>query len=154
MKNKGISEIIELAKQYKICNEWYLKMKSNPSWENLCKMYFKGSDWSEERDFPPLEIVRKYKDEVRPFGLLSDEIHNDLLSSCYEIDDIKRIALFGNSDASISVGGYEVVQIIVRHNSRLKIKATENAIVMVDILDSANVDIEKLDKAKIIIYKK
>nr|DAY16239.1 MAG TPA: hypothetical protein [Caudoviricetes sp.] len=141
-----MNDIIEHAKAQGLCNEWYEQMKAKPTLKNLCEMYFKGDDWAKEHDFPKLKDLRKYRDEIMQYGLYTD--------FSGRLENINRLAVFGDSNVELEYNNFEVAQIIIRHNSRAKIIARDYAILTVDVLDNAQVEVEELDNAKIRIYRK
>lgn len=145
--------LIKTAKQNGLCKEWLLRMKRKPTLENLCKMYFLGSDWAIEKNFPPLEFARKYKNESRKFGIYTD-ITKDTLFPKYHIKKIVRMAFLGNSEAEVTFEKYEVAQIIVRHNSKVKIIAKDFANISVIQLDNAVLEQEIQGNATISIFNK
>ena len=141
-----MNDIIEQARVLGLCNEWYEKMKANPTLKNLCEMYFRGDDWAKEHDFPKLGDLRKYRDEIMQYGLYTD--------FSGRLENISQLAVFGDSNVELEYNNFEVAQIIIRHNSRAKIIARDYAILTVDVLDNAQVEVEELGNAKIRIYRK
>lgn len=141
-----MKDIIQQAKDLSICQEWHEKMQKNPTMEYFCDMYFKGDDWAMEKDYPTLELLEKYKGQTEEFGLYKDFEG--------ELKNRERLALFGNSNATIEYDGFIVAKLNIRHNSKVKIIAREYAIVSVNVLDNAEVEVEKHDKARVLIYKK
>lgn len=139
-----MKEIIQQARALDLCDEWYNNMLNNPSLENLCDMYFRGDDWSMEKDFPNLELLRKYNSQIQQYGLFTD--HKGIL------ENIPRLAIFGNSDVEIKYTDFAVGQVIVRHNSKVKITASGQAKIFVTILDNAKVEFEEKDSAIVKIY--
>lgn len=137
-------EIAIEAKKYGLCAEWYRKMLAVTTYKQLAEMYFDGDDWSMEKDFPSLSILRQHKGAVLPYGLVVD--------STEKFENNFRIAFFGNSESEISYSDYAVGNVIVRHQSKVKIKAYGNAKVFVNLIDEARVEIETSENAKVIIY--
>ena len=137
-------EIALDAKKNGLCAEWYRKMLSVTTYKQLAEMYFDGDDWSMEKDFPNLSILRKHKGAILPYGLVVD--------STEKFENNFRIAFFGNSESEISYSDYAVGNVIVRHQSNVKIKASGNAKVFVNLIDEARVEIEATENAEVIIY--
>ena len=132
------------AKKYGLCAEWYRKMLAVTTYKQLAEMYFDGDDWSMEKDFPSLSLLRKHKGAFLPYGLVVD--------STEKFQNNFRIAFFGNSESEISYSDYAVGNVIVRHQSKVKIKASGNAKVFVNLIDEARVEIEATENAEVIIY--
>lgn len=141
-----MNEVIERAKTLGLCDEWYEEMKNTPTIERFCDMYFRGDDWAKENDFPQLDLLQKYKDQTAKYGLKTD----------FEgkLENLERVAFFGNSKAEIEYTGFVVAKIIARHQTRLKITARNYAIVYVDVLDDAQVEINENDNAQVKIFRK
>lgn len=132
------------AKKYGLCAEWYKTMLAVTTYKQLAEMYFDGDDWSMEKDFPSLSILRKHKGAILSYGLVVD--------STEKFENNFRIAFFGNSESEISYSDYAVGNVIVRHQSNVKIKAKGNAKVFVNLIDEARVEIEATENAEVIIY--
>ena len=137
-------EIALEAKKYGLCAEWYKKMLAVTTYKQLAEMYFDGDDWSMEKDFPSLSILRKHKGSILPYGLVVD--------STEKFENNFRIVFFGNSETEISYSDYAVGNVIVRHQSKVKIKASGSSKVFVNLIDEARVEIEATENAEVIVY--
>lgn len=109
----------------------------------LANIYFRGDDWAMEHDFPSVKLLKKYAG-VADYGLITDA------SGKYV--NKHRLAFFGNSDVELEYNGYGVGNIIVRHNSQAKIRVKDGAVLFVNLLDNATVQIECTEDAKFIVY--
>lgn len=138
-------EIALQAKKYELCQPWFKEMMRVTQYQELARMYFKGDDWSMKNDFPSVALLRQHKGAIAPYGLLVD-----FVGEC--TDKAERIAFFGNSDASLEISDYSVCKITVRHNSILRLKVKGNAIVYVNALDFAKLDIEASASARVVVY--
>ena len=138
-------EIALEAKKKNICKEWFSEMTKQSDIKKLCEMYFKGDDWSMKNDFPSLDILRKFKGNSDQFGLHTD--FNGLLK------DKKNTALFGESEVTIDYSGYFAGTLIIRHDSKAKIQISENAYLVINLLDNAFVEIEATDHAKVHVFQ-
>ena len=137
-------EIALEAKKYGLCAEWYKKMLAVTNYKQLADMYFDGDDWSMEKDFPSLSLLRQHKGAILPYGLVVD--------STEKFENNFRIAFFGNSESEISYSDYAVGNVIVRHQSKVKIKASGNSKVFINLLDAAEVEVIATDETEVIIY--
>lgn len=135
MKNKAI---YKLAKKKGICKEWAEKIK-NASEKQLAQMFFDGSDWAFENDFPTRELLEAHPNAM-DYGL-----HLDAEKGKYK--GVERLAFFGNSHANLIYDDFEVAEVYARHNSEIEIKASDNTIVFVSVEDNASVHVECTDKA-------
>lgn len=127
-----------------LCKEWQEKMKADLSLKNLCEMYFDGDDWAMENDFPNLETMRNFKGITEVYGLFTDYVGLPNMLS--------KMAFFGDSDVKLNYGGFSVSQLVFRHNSKAKITASENAVVIINLLDSAELEIEAIETARVEIF--
>ncbi|KUY28012.1 hypothetical protein ATB96_19445 [Elizabethkingia ursingii] len=112
--------------------------------KEYCEMFFKGSDWAMEKDFPSLGLLRKYK-TTSHYGLYTD--------AKVKKENAKQIAFFGESDAELEYNEYNVGDVYIRHKSNVKIIAKDNSIVYVTIADGATVEIEAKENAKVTVYQ-
>ena len=136
-------EIALEAKRKGICKEWYNMLMNVTQHSQLANIYFRGDDWAMEYDFPSVELLKKYAG-VAAYGLITDG------SGKYV--NKHRLAFFGNSDVELEYNGYGVGNIIVRHNSQAKIRVKDEAVLFVNLLDNATVQIECTEDAKVIVY--
>lgn len=140
-----IDDVINQAKNLGVCNEWFQHMKQSPNIMTLCQMFFNGEDWALENNFPTPEILRCFP-EAKQHGLLVDVE--------YRGEAPQRIAFFGESVAELTAGGYNVSEIILRQNSKLKIKATGFAKVFITALDNSQIEAKAIDSARIVVLNK
>ena len=75
-----------------------------------------------------------------------------MVDSTEKFENNFRIAFFGNSESEISYSDYAVGNVIVRHQSTVKIKASGNATVFVNLIDETREEIEATENAIVIIY--
>ena len=137
-------EIALEAKKFGLCAEWYKRMLAVTNYQQLAQMYFDGDDWSMEKDFPGLELLRKHKGALFQEGMIVD--------SKEKFENNFRIAFFGNCDSEITYSDYSVGNVIVRHQSKVKIIAKENSKVFVNVMDNAEICVIATQNAEVIIY--
>lgn len=140
-------EIALEAKKSNICSEYFSDMAKQSNIAPLCEMYFKGSDWAMENDFPKLDILRKFKGNSEQYGIFTDYVGQLSMLSV-----LNRKAFFGNSRVRIDAKSFSVSEIYIRHNSLVNIFASENAIMVINILDDAKVKIYCTDEADVKIF--
>ena len=139
-----LQEIYKQATENNICKEWQEKMKADLSFKNLCEMYFNGDDWSMEKNFPNVETLRNFKGKIEAYGLFTDYVGMPNILS--------KMAFFGDSDVKLNYDGFSVSQLILRHSAKAKITASEYAIVILNILDNAEVEIEAIDNSRVEVF--
>ena len=138
-------EIALEAKKFGLCAEWYKSMLAVTTYQQLAQMYFDGDDWSMEKDFPSIELLRKHKGALFQEGMIVD--------SKEKFENNFRIAFFGNCDSEITYSDYSVGNIIVRHQSKVKISAFGSSKVFINLLDEAEIEVEAIEKSEVIIYQ-
>lgn len=146
MDNNLFKKIADESLKLGICDKWYNLIKGSQNMEFVAKLFFLGSDWSMENNFPNLELAREIKHLIEPYNILVDfdkQIHH-----LYD-----EMALIGNSNIEVKHSGFEVVNYYVRDNSILKLKASENCIINITATGNSIIFTESIDNAKINIYK-
>jgi len=138
-------EIALEAKKFGLCAEWYKSMLAVTTYQQLAQMYFDGDDWSMEKDFPSIELLRKHSGAIFPYGMIVDSVSE-------KFENNFRIAFFGNCDSEITYNNYSVGNVIVRHQSKVKIIAKENSKVFVNVMDNAEICVIATQDAEVIIY--
>ena len=121
-------------------------MLQDGSVQQLCEMWFDGSDWSTENNFPDLSVLRKFRGETEVYGLFTD--HSGT------VKPLNRMAFFGESDVVITIKNYAVCQIFIRGKSKVRIISDETAFVEVNMYDSAKLVHDDRCRINIFQYKK
>lgn len=137
-------EIYIRAKKVGMSQSCKDNMRSDMSVDNLCKMFFNEDNWSMENDFPSLDILREFKGQSEQHGLYTDfpgKSVNELQS-----------AYFGTSKVLLGYNMFNVGKVILRHETKAKIIAKDHAIVIVNLLDNAELEIECYDKASVSVF--
>ena len=141
-----MNDIIEKAKALNICNEWHEKMLKHQDMKYFCEMYFKGDDWAMEHDFPTLPLLQKYKGQTEENGLYLDYKGT--------IKNKSHLAFFGTSEIVLEYDNFAVGLVNIRHDSKAKIIAKDHAIITINVLDNAQIEIEQDPMAKVFVYRK
>ena len=136
-------DVIKLATEKGICKPWREDM-AKATMKEYCEMFFKGSDWAMEKDFPSLGLLRKYK-TTSHYGLYTD--------AKVKKGNAEQIAFFGESESELEYDEHHIGEIYIRHKSNIKILAKDNSIVYVTIADGATVEIEAEENAKVTVYQ-
>lgn len=137
-------EIYKSAKQIGLSASCKERMSSDLSVKNLCEMYFDGDDWSMENDFPKVEILREFKGKSEVFGLFTDFVGMP--------NNLPKAAFFGSSNIQLIYNEFSVSQLVLRHQTKAKIKASEYAIVVINLLDDAELEIECIENARVEVF--
>lgn len=138
------NEIYKMAKSVGMSANCKDRMSSDLSIKNLCEMYFAGDDWSMKNDFPKLDVLREFTGKSEAYGLFTDYVGMP--------NNLEKAAFFGNSNIQMIYNGFTVSQLILRHKTKAKIKVADHAILIVNILDSAELEIESIDGSRAEIF--
>ncbi|KGO08523.1 hypothetical protein I6H88_13935 [Elizabethkingia bruuniana] len=136
-------DIIKLATEKGICKPWREDM-AKATMKDFCEMFFKGSDWAMENDFPSLGLLRKYKTTFL-YGLYTD--------AKVKKKNIRQIAFFGESESELEYSEYNIGEIYIRHKSNVKIIAKDNCFLIITIADGATVEIEAEENTKVTFFQ-
>lgn len=102
--------------------------------EALMETYFYFIKACTQKDFPKLDFLREYfGTQVAPYGGYIDAIGEQIAH--------KKNVLLGDSNVTMQVGGYSIVNCWVRHNSILQIHATDHCHLHIDCFDNAQVQV-------------
>jgi hypothetical protein len=132
-----------------LCDEWQKKITKKSGIKRLSELFIRGIDFCISEDFPTLEFMREnFKGKCEKHGIFIDhEIK-------YE-ENFPHMVLNGDSKASLMYDQYNVSQLYVRHNSKVKIVVKDHAILTIDAFDDSKIEIETLSngcKAIINLY--
>lgn len=142
-------ELAAEARKAKICKPSLADISKADDIKPLCEMYFKGSDWSMEKDFPSLETLRKFKGESDVHGL-----HTDFKGTVGFVSGTQQnAAFFGKTDAQLDCAPFTVGEVVIRHDSKVKITAKENVILVVNLLDNGFVEVEAGENCNVTVFQ-
>ena len=137
------------ARKAKLCKPWLAEMTKAEDIKPLCEMYFKGDDWAMEKDFPSLATLRKFKGESDAHGLYTDFKGTVGFVSGTQ----QNAAFFGKSDAQMDCAPFTVGEVVIRHDSKVKMTAKENVFLVVNLLDNGFVEVEAGDNSKVTVFQ-
>lgn len=130
----------------KMSRECHSEIKKYSSYDQMCSKYYADDSWAIANDFPNVNLLRQhFKGHAENYGFYVD-FKGEIVAR-------SRLAVFGDSAAEAIFEDYSVSVLIVRHNSKMKIKAIDNAFLMINVLDSASVEIEAENSSKVIVYQ-
>lgn len=138
-------ELTQEAKTKDLCNDGLEKLRTM-NLEDLKEFYFTGSDWSLGNDFPSMGILKNFPSEARHAGFVFDETKTLRLSSGHH-----RIPVF-NSKIEIYLSLFATAEIIARHNAEVKVYASDESLVFIDVLDNTRLEVDLSDNAKATVY--
>lgn len=87
-----------------------------------------------KKDFPSLEFMRSYMGaEAAKYG--------GFIDTTGEVEPLRRNAFIGCCDASFTSSQYNIHLCWVRHNSKLKVVATDHSHLHIDCFDNSSVEV-------------
>lgn len=136
--------ILLKATQAGICNEWALKIAEAGSVNDLLEMYTSGIDFCLKNDFPSnTDLKRLAGDRLPDHGIYID--------SQVALQDVPFTVLLGACSGDISIGGYSVSQVFIKHQSSARVIVTGNAFVIIDCFDSGQLSLTAAGYCKVLI---
>lgn len=136
MTNKDI--FIKEAKKAKICSEGLQALISSDNAIELLDIFFEGSDWAIENNYPSIDLAKENKDFLHEIGFYVD--YEGIIT--HDDTQLLRSVIYGNSTVDLELSGYSVTEILVRHKSKISVHASDNAFVVIYMADQASADIE------------
>ena len=102
--------------------------------QRLIDLYIRGIDFCIKHDYPTLDFIREnFKGKCEPYGVWVDE-------RVY-LRNVDRLVLEGDCTGEIEYDGFSVSRLFLRHNSTIKVKASQYAIVTIESFDSSHLDL-------------
>jgi hypothetical protein len=134
------------AKKKGICRSWFEEMKDLTDKKKLVAIYLRGIDFCLANDYPDNDYIRhNFRGVMEPMGVHLDE-HVSL-------SDPRKAVLLGDCKGSISIKGYAVSEIFLKHASEVTIKAEGHSFVMIDMFDNTKLLVIASDDAKICVNR-
>lgn len=100
----------------------------------LVEAYFYYIKECVKKDFPSLSFMRNYMGaEAANYGGFIDVVG--------EVEPMRRNAFVGDCDASFTSSQYNIHLCWVRHNSRLKVVATDHSHLHIDCFENSSVEV-------------
>ncbi|RHR75538.1 hypothetical protein DWW69_09620 [Bacteroides sp. AF16-49] len=142
--NKLREELLARAIKAEACKDGITDLSQATTKEEIAQCFIEYLDFCLAKDYPDNTFLKRYlRKELENIGIYIDR---DI-----SFKNRQRTVLLGDCRANMLFDGYTVSRIWVKHTSRLSISACKNAIVMIDALDTANVDISTSDDSVVIV---
>jgi hypothetical protein len=136
-------ELLEGALAAQGCEDGMAQLGEAMDKEEMLQCFIDRVDFCLAKDFPTKEFLKEHFGEV----LHKKRIYAD---ERVEIRGGNAI-LLGSCEAVCDLEGYAVSRLYVKHDTRMEIRARDNAFVMVDVLDDAEVEVHCKDEAKVVV---
>lgn len=122
------------------------KSEGVSDWKSLVWLFFtpQGREFCEKHNFPSIEMFREMKGEISRHNVFVDA--GNIV--CANRADI---ALVGNTSAELTYSGVECThKVVLMHGAKVRIKASNYAVVLIVNIGGCEVEIEKDETAVIL----
>ena len=123
----------EMARSQGLCDQWYSEWSDDSTIDECLDRYVRGFDFVQEKDYPPLDFIRKNFDKelLHKHNIyIDEEVKIDFAKSGYYI-------FLGDCTGSIESSGFCAVTIYLRHNSKINVISKSAARVFVTFYDQS-----------------
>ena len=140
-------ELREQAIHLGLCGDWQKSWRKDWSREKMVERMYKGLDFCLKHHYPSNEYILKH------FDLAFRRRHNVFVDDKYSVNNPKESLILGTSDMIVRYNTWNHGIIHVRDNSKTKLIARNFSFVIVHLYERATVDVEQLDKARVVLVK-
>ena len=126
-----------------MCEKGQTGLLNSSSLDDLITEYWHGIDFCLAKDYPRMRTMKRFQNEFRKHHVYVDESVN--------IENAEKSAFIGQCYGTLVANGYSVCRVYVKHSSKINIKASGNAYVMIDALNTSDVIVECTESAKVIV---
>lgn len=135
------------AKNKGICEEWHEKLRSTKDIKLLADMYFKGIDFCLSNEFPSNEFIKNnFKGKIEQYGIFLDEKNISL-------ENKRKFVALGSCTGIVKYNGFSVSELFVKHDSVIEILSSGNSFVVIDVFDSAKINVESSGTSRVCINR-
>lgn len=138
------------ARNLGLCDEWFSKWEPTCSQQELIDKYIKGLDFAIKHDFPTPDFIDQHFDK--------ELLHKNQIYCNDQIDVYGGgngfYVINGDCAGQIHFHTCATATVYVRHNSKLKIKATRLSRIIVKVHDNAQVKTECDAGSTIKVFKR
>lgn len=125
------------------CAEGLAQLDGAATKAGMLQCFLDRIDFCLARNFPDKEFLKAhFKRELPEKGIYIDEP--------VQLRNTGAV-LLGNCEGRLTADGYAVCRVYVKYGSRLVLDVRENAFVMVDALDEAEIQVRCEEKAKVVV---
>lgn len=143
MKHIG-KELAAQGRKNGMCKEFrdQLRVTSDPA--ALAEMYFRGIDFCLSHDFPSVEFLEdRFSGVLTGFG-----IHT---KGRYVGENDRRMVALGTAVVDLFVTGYNVGEVFIKDQARVKVVTSDNSFVMIDLFGAGYLEISATGDSKVVV---
>lgn len=132
-----------------LCREWTNDWQMDSDRDALVDKFKRGLDFCIEHNYPSNDAIKTFFD--RDF-LIKNHIYVD---ECLNVSQCESgiYVIQGESDINLTIGGYNVATIFVRHNSKVSITCTGYARVFVRLYDESETFVYQHNESKAFVKR-
>ena len=141
--NRDMAKAAEAAG---VCKEWHERLLHTTDLQSLSDLYFNGIDFCIKKQVPSIEYLRQLGAQIlEPIGIYVDG--KPSLGNC------RRAAFYGSCEGYAVYSGYNTGQLYLTGQTRLRVIAQGNAVVVIDAFDSSVLEVEARGDARITVFQ-
>lgn len=132
---KTVNEIMQSASLLGAC----AKSNGVSDWRSLTWLFFtpQGREFCEDNNFPSLEMFQGMRDNISEFNILVDA------GNVSRENDV-NVGLIGNTSGQLVYNDNTVVhKVVLMHGAKVRIKASDYAVILLVNVGNCEVEIEK-----------
>ena len=136
-----------------LCQQWQDGWRDDSSRDELADKFIRGIDFATKHNWPSPEFIKNNFDPAfrHKWGVFIDE---DINQASKPLGALPGVLVFlGKNEGTLEFGRYDAKDIYVRHQGKLTIKASGNAMIHVTIYDDVELHAEATEDARIFIYR-
>jgi hypothetical protein len=141
--NKDLAMEIK-RENIKLCGKGLFDLEKVKDIPTAINYFFSNIDFCLNNDFPNKEYFKKFEG-LQSYGVYSDE---EIMTK-----NRKEMIAFGSCTGEIEYTDYSVCRLFVKDASKLIIKASGNAFVMIDVFDNSEIEVSAIDSSRVKIHK-
>lgn len=121
------------AVEHGLCEEWQKRWSRDLSYRELLGLFIEGFDFSLKEDWLDYDFCKEAfpEEELHAMNIFINEKVN------IDADKSGYYTFLGNCEGLLTVNGFLAVTVYVRHNSNIRVVATDGARVIVRVYDDA-----------------
>ena len=131
-----------------LCEQWQGEWSDSETIDSLAKKFIRGQDFAIKHNWPTPEYIESHftREECRRNGVYVNDY-----TGVWNPKQ-RTLILMGNTELQCHISGLGAHDIYVRHDSRMRIYATEDARVFISIYDNAPIEVYADEDAKVCVY--
>jgi len=137
--------ILNKARESGICEPWADRISGAGNVEELLKMYVAGIDFCLEHNFPSNEDLVRLSTKEQRLG------HGIIVDEQAVLNDPSFLVMLGKCESELAYAGFSTSQLFVKHESKAGIAVHGNAFLVIDCFDNSSIKVTATDNTKVLI---